>query len=124
MTPQPRDELGAEQGEPEGHGAPCHYCGEPCNSYAGNPGLWPIPLCHADAPGVVKWHHTSCVSERLIENQQTGHAAGFAEAKEMAEHAVKSVKFDVKPINDYYDGFCDACKDCADAVSALAPRKP
>lgn len=56
---------------PQGHAAPCYYCGEPCDSYAGNPAKWPIPLCHADDPGVVKWHHTGCVSARLIENQPT-----------------------------------------------------
>lgn len=53
----------------EGHDAPCYYCKEPCDSLAGNPGRWPIPLCHRDEPGVVKWHHTGCVAERLIENQ-------------------------------------------------------
>lgn len=52
----------------EGHDKPCHYCGEPCNSFAANPSLWPIPLCHADEPGVVKWHHIGCVSERLKED--------------------------------------------------------
>lgn len=52
-----------------GHDEPCYYCGKPCDSLAGNPSKWPIPLCHTDAPGVVKWHHTGCVTERLIENQ-------------------------------------------------------
>lgn len=49
----------------EGHDAPCYYCGKPTNSWAANPGQWPIPLCHADEPGVVKRHHIDCVSERL-----------------------------------------------------------
>jgi len=49
----------------EGHDEPCYYCGEYCNSLAGNPSLWPVALCHTDEPGVVKWHHTGCVSERL-----------------------------------------------------------
>lgn len=52
----------------QGHNAPCYYCGEPCNTLAGNPGEWPIPLCHRDDPGRVKWHHSRCVHERLIEN--------------------------------------------------------
>lgn len=55
------------QAEREGHREPCYYCQEPCNSLAGNPNLWPIALCHADDPGVVKWHHTGCVSSRLVE---------------------------------------------------------
>jgi hypothetical protein len=49
----------------EGHGRLCYYCGDPCSSLAGNPMMWPIPLCHSDDPGVVKWHHTGCVSSRL-----------------------------------------------------------
>jgi hypothetical protein len=49
---------------PQGHGQPCYYCGKPCNCLIGNPNAWPIPLCHADEPGVVKWHHTGCVAER------------------------------------------------------------
>ena len=48
-----------------GHEQPCYFCGEQCNSLAGNPSLWPIPLCHSDEPGVVKAHHIGCVSERL-----------------------------------------------------------
>lgn len=48
-----------------GHKQPCYYCGENCNSLAANPGKWPIPLCHPDDPGKVKWHHIGCVSERL-----------------------------------------------------------
>lgn len=46
---------------------PCYYCGKVTSSLAGNPGLWPIPLCHNDEPGVVKKHHVHCVSERLAQ---------------------------------------------------------
>ena len=53
----------------EGHNVPCYYCGKPCNSLAGNPGLWPICLSHRDRPGVATWQHTACVQARLIENQ-------------------------------------------------------
>jgi hypothetical protein len=49
----------------EGNNKPCYYCGKPCNSLAGDPSKWPIPLCHSDDPGKVKWHHIGCVSERL-----------------------------------------------------------
>lgn len=49
----------------EGHGKPCYYCGELCSAIAGNPAKWPIPLCHADEPGVVKWHHEACMMRRL-----------------------------------------------------------
>lgn len=52
----------------EGHNEPCYYCAKLCDSLAGNPSHWPIPLCHEDEPGRVKWHHTGCVTERLIEN--------------------------------------------------------
>jgi hypothetical protein len=53
------------EGRIEGHDQPCYYCNKPCNSFAGNPSLWPIPLCHGDDPGRVKWHHIGCVSQRL-----------------------------------------------------------
>lgn len=53
--------------ECDGHNAPCYYCGKPCSSLSAHPNLWPLPLCHEDDPGVMKWHHTSCVHERLNE---------------------------------------------------------
>lgn len=50
-----------------GHGALCYYCGKPCDCLSANPSLWPVGLCHTDDPGVVKWHHSGCVSSRLLE---------------------------------------------------------
>lgn len=47
----------------------CYYCGKETNDLSGNPGDWSIPLTHRDEPGKVKYHHISCVSERLVENQ-------------------------------------------------------
>ena len=49
----------------DGHNQPCHYCKELCDCLAGNPGRWAIPLTHKEEPGVVKWHHIDCVSNRL-----------------------------------------------------------
>lgn len=63
----------------EGHDEPCYYCGELCNKLAGNPSLWPLPLCHPDDPGRVKWHHTGCISDRLhgrLTNKTCGHFTG------------------------------------------------
>lgn len=51
----------------QAHDGPCYYCNKPTNGYAGNPGMWPVMLCHPDDPGVVKYHHVKCVSERLAE---------------------------------------------------------
>ena len=56
--------------EREGHKKPCYYCKEICNSLAGNPSKWPIPLCHPDDPGKVKWHHIGCVMERLTDYER------------------------------------------------------
>lgn len=56
-------------GSMQGNDQPCYYCGEPCNSLAGNPGVWPIHLTHKDDPGKVKWHHIGCVQKNLVENQ-------------------------------------------------------
>ena len=50
-----------------GHGQLCYYCKNPCNVWSASPSQWPIPLCHEDDPGRVKWHHTGCISSRLIE---------------------------------------------------------
>jgi hypothetical protein len=58
----------------EGHDEPCYYCKRPCNCLAGNPGEWSIGLPHADDPGVVKWHHVSCILERLL---PTGTVSGL-----------------------------------------------
>ena len=51
----------------EGHNELCYYCNEPINNLAGNPNEWAVPLCHKDEPGKVKWHHSGCVSQRLVE---------------------------------------------------------
>ena len=59
-TPEPHEAF-----IQEGHGSPCYYCGEKCNNLTGDPGKWPVGLCHSDEPGVVKWHHSGCVSDRL-----------------------------------------------------------
>jgi hypothetical protein len=54
-------------GEMPGHDELCYYCENRCNALAGDPSQWPIPLAHADEPGVPKWHHSGCVSGRLDE---------------------------------------------------------
>lgn len=71
----------AAPGHREGHGKPCYYCGEPCNDLAGNPGLWSLGFCHADDPGRVKWHHTECVTSRLIENRAASDVSDLEHAK-------------------------------------------
>lgn len=47
---------------------PCYYCQQPTNSIAGNPGLWPLRFTHPDGTGVVRFHHTQCVLNRLRES--------------------------------------------------------
>lgn len=54
---------------PEGHAQQCYYCHEPTNDLAGNPGMRSIALSHPEDPGVVKWHHEKCVSERLLSTE-------------------------------------------------------
>lgn len=52
--------------EAHGHDEPCPLCTKPCNAFAGDPGLWPIALVVRDGEvGAMRWHHMSCVSERL-----------------------------------------------------------
>lgn len=44
----------------------CAFCGEPCDTLAANPGLWPVRLCHPDGTGIAKNHHHQCVIDRLF----------------------------------------------------------
>ena len=86
----------------EGHDKPCYYCGKPCNTLAGNPSLWPVALCHRDDPGRVKWHHTGCVTDRLIEN------GGHERAAELQRLNVAMHNFIIK--NDLFDAW-EAAKE-------------
>jgi hypothetical protein len=72
QSPQFRQlaEAQARITEVESHNKSCHYCGAPCDNLAANPGLWAVGLCHADEPGVVKWHHIGCVSAKLADGQK------------------------------------------------------
>lgn len=47
--------------------APCYLCGEPTDSVAGNPGLWPLQFCAPDGTGVCRWWHSGCVMAQLAE---------------------------------------------------------
>ena len=114
-------EIGALQG----HNEPCYYCKKPCNAVAGSPTLWPIPLCHADEPGRVKWHHIGCVDERLNE-RDTWLAAAFEIACDSPELLVERVKRLVKERNEARQRAADEVElaDCLrrerdKAVSAL-----
>jgi hypothetical protein len=90
------EEAMAALGSPiEGHKSPCYYCKEPCDALAGNPGLWPIPLCHADEPGVVKWHHIGCVSDRLREYDRiVREVDGAEERAERQRNRAKQAEID------------------------------
>lgn len=44
---------------------PCFYCNEITDSFAGNPGRWPLVFAHPDGTGIVKHHHVKCVVDRL-----------------------------------------------------------
>jgi len=63
-------EVNRLESRTEGHGQPCYYCGERCNSLSAHPSKWPVGLCHADEPGVVKWHHEACLNDRLAEAER------------------------------------------------------
>lgn len=88
VSNQDRDAEPATRDEAaNGHDAPCYYCQKPCNALAGNPGLWPVGLPHADEPGVLKWHHQSCVTERLAE-----HRAALLRFGEVVKAKVRAMK--------------------------------
>lgn len=60
----------------------CYYCGEMTNHLAGNPGKWPLLFCHGDKPGVTRWHHTGCVTERLRDSAQSARDDGRVPERE------------------------------------------
>lgn len=43
----------------------CYYCIDPCDALSGDPGSWPIAFPHREDPGVVRYHHSRCVTVRL-----------------------------------------------------------
>ena len=90
-------EAGITQFPGQGHDRPCYYCGEKTNGLAGNPGLWPIPLCHADEPGKVKWHHSSCVTDRLVENQ--------SRLEKVLRLEISNLKIDLQHANESLDAY-------------------
>ena len=132
LTPATLAAIREREGEElsEGHGQPCYYCGKPCNNLTGRCGQWAVGLCHEDEPGVVKWHHDQCVSERLAALTAAQQEAATAKARiERLEAALRNVV-------EGYDGwvaFCDDPEDgCAEvwqkyideARAALAERGP
>lgn len=46
----------------------CYWCGENTESLAGNPMKWPLRFPANDSTGIVRWHHTGCVMDRLYGN--------------------------------------------------------
>lgn len=94
-----------------GHNAPCYYCEKACNSLAGNPSKWPIPLCHADDPGKVKWHHIGCVSSRLAQLE-----AALNPSEEVVERCANAVRATSCIIgNEYCERLCGV-DPCACAI--------
>ena len=53
----------------DGHNQPCYYCKELTNSFAGSPRKWPLGFTHRDGTGIVRWHHTGCVQDRLFKEE-------------------------------------------------------
>jgi TolA-binding protein len=77
----------------EGHDKPCYYCGERCSRLSAFSSKWPVALCHEDEPGVVKWHHDGCVSERLARIASLETALSAMEG-EIASHEDESIEKD------------------------------
>lgn len=94
----------------QGHDEPCYYCGEPCSSLAGSPSRWPLPLCHRDDPGKVKWHHTGCVTDRLIEN------GGHERARELQIESAALLNFIIR--NGLYERWTASREDELSKLSA------
>ena len=59
---QERDAALTQTRHAEAHGVTCHTCDAIINVYAATPSLWPVAMCYAEEPGVVKWTCEGCVS--------------------------------------------------------------
>lgn len=111
----------------------CYYCGEPCEGFAGDPGRWPLAFGHRDNPGVTKWHHVRCVTDRLIENQalallsppsaETGERAAKLDAiaLEFCEGAFKEFGLSLERIRTAY---APILRELLDHAVALATPSP
>lgn len=49
----------------QGSGEPCAICGESCDGFAGDPGLWPVAICRKGDAGIPKWYHSGCIGKQL-----------------------------------------------------------
>lgn len=85
-----------------GEDGPCFYCGEQTCSVAGDPGRWPLVFCQPEGTGIVRFHHTSCVTERLA-----------ALAATPAEDTPETVKAEVRYFDEHAERFADAHKGLA-----------
>jgi hypothetical protein len=72
----------------------CHYCNEPVDRWAGNPGKWPLVFCIAGCNGVAKAFHSECVSERLGELEAA--KARIEELERDYDNAMNAVQETVK----------------------------
>ncbi len=61
--------------------APCTFCGEPCEPYAGDPSRWPLIFSHYDNTGIARVHHVRCVTDRLFDAERRIEAMREACAK-------------------------------------------
>lgn len=120
----------------EGHHEPCYYCGEQCNSLVGKPSRWPVALCHSDEPGVVKWHHTGCVMERLAraERAEAHYSDAVKDLQEWrgvaqrAEAEAKALRALLRPALDFIclhgDREDERDQDLANRIGAALAASP
>ena len=114
-----REPVDAPKGEQMGHGAPCYYCRRPCSRVAADPGEWPIPLCHADEPGVVKWHCTRCVSERLDRAPPPELGAEGLRLSEHGETLLRLCSAALYDLDDHYDDYGELQQQVGEHLNAL-----
>jgi hypothetical protein len=113
-----------------GHRKPCYYCNEPCNDLAGNPSRWSIPLCHADDPGRVKYHHVGCVSERLAQRDEARALLGMDQPWPLRDAVAKLVGAVDHLLTDHlcdghgYEEVIAARDVCLAFLAATEPKEP
>jgi hypothetical protein len=58
--------LSEHEEKMQGHDEPCYICGKLTNSFAGDPGKWPVALVPVDGtPGMARWHCAGCVHDAM-----------------------------------------------------------
>lgn len=93
-----------------GHLDPCVICGEPCNSLAGNPSLWPVRL------GNDGWRHIGCVNRLLAERNASPPQSDIERAHAIIDKAYQEGKAKAESCGAEYGWSDDAIRMATESI--------